>query len=302
MKSDSRSPVGHDDDHDRELGLVDLFQFIWSYRYLIVAVAISVTVMSIVWAYLMTPIYKVRAVLAPVNASQSGLSAALGSQFGGLASFAGVNLSGDLATKEALGVMRSHALAAEFIKNQNLMPVLFSDVWSEDEEKWIVSEPDEVPTIWRAVNRFHENILTVSQDPVSRLVSVSIEWKDPAVAAEWLEKLIAMTNRNMQQRALDEAKRSIEFLKAELEGATLVEVRQAISRVIELQTNSLAMANSRTEYAFRVIDPPAIPDDRSPERPRKRVMAIVGLMMGGMLGILVAFLHHLSRRMKARAD
>ena len=54
------------------------------------------------------------------------------------------------------------------------------------------------------------------------------------------------------------------------------------------------LANVSEEYAFRVIDPAVVPEERaSPKRSR---IAMLGLLIGGLLGTLSAFVLNVIRR------
>jgi uncharacterized protein involved in exopolysaccharide biosynthesis len=48
------------------------------------------------------------------------------------------------------------------------------------------------------------------------------------------------------------------------------------------------MANVRDEFAFRVIDPAMSEPNRKPHRPKPFLMVASGLMLGFLLGLIVA--------------
>lgn len=49
------------------------------------------------------------------------------------------------------------------------------------------------------------------------------------------------------------------------------------------------LANVRDEYAFKVIDPAVMPEYRDIVRPRRALMLALGLVMGSLFGMMVAF-------------
>ncbi len=51
----------------------------------------------------------------------------LATQFGGLASLAGVSVSGDSRRSESVAVLQSEALTEQYIQANNLLPVLFRE-------------------------------------------------------------------------------------------------------------------------------------------------------------------------------
>jgi uncharacterized protein involved in exopolysaccharide biosynthesis len=49
------------------------------------------------------------------------------------------------------------------------------------------------------------------------------------------------------------------------------------------------LANARSEYAFKVVDPAVKPEVRI--SPKRAVMTTIGALLGGGLGLLLVFAH-----------
>lgn len=191
---------------------------------------------------------------APEDRNASALTQAA-AQFGGLASLAGIRLPSSGTTRtEALATLKAKGFAAEFISKRRLLPLLFAHQWDAQKNTWSVPLQD-VPTLDDAVELFERRVLNVKEDPKTGLIEVVIDWRDRNLAASWANDLVVEANARVRNRAIDEAQRSLRFLNAELERSQLVETRQAISRLIESQVNSVTLANSREQYALIVIDP-----------------------------------------------
>jgi uncharacterized protein involved in exopolysaccharide biosynthesis len=75
-------------------------------------------------------------------------------------------------------------------------------------------------------------------------------------------------------------------------------LRRVIYNLIENETKTLMLANAREEYAFAVVDPAVPPELRI--SPRRRVMVLVGLMLGLVLGTLAAFALNARTQLRAR--
>ena len=90
------------------------------------------------------------------------------------------------------------------------------------------------------------------------------------------------------------------YLNDRLESASLVELRQAISRLIENEVQVMMVAEGETEYAFTVIDPPRIPLERI--RPQRKLIVFLSGTLGGMIGIIWVLMRlALARRRAERA-
>ncbi|MBT4330319.1 MAG: LPS O-antigen length regulator, partial [Gammaproteobacteria bacterium] len=99
-------PTGYD--VEDEISLVDLWRVLMARKWMIFWVTILFTLGAVGYALVAPEVYKAEAVLAPVKQESGGQMAALASQFGGLASLAGVNLGGGGgSTDEAIAILQS---------------------------------------------------------------------------------------------------------------------------------------------------------------------------------------------------
>lgn len=281
------------DEETIELGA--LIAILWRHRWWIVASGVICTIIAVLIAVMSTPIFRATVVLVPANNEASGgLDAALG-QLGGLASLAGLNVGGGRMEKEeALAVLRSREFTEAFIRDKQLMPVLFAAKWDDKKQSWL---PDtKPPTPAQAYKYFHQRVRTILQDKKTNLVSVQIEWQDGALAADWANELVRRLNAEMRGRAITHADASVGYLEHELESTAVVATRESINRLIESQIKQRMLANVTQEYAFRVVDRAMAPDADDPVWPNKPLVVIVGGLAGGVLGIAGVIFATLVRR------
>lgn len=241
--------------------------------------------MGAAWILLARPIYRSEAVLLPVlEDGSSNQLGRLAGQLGGLASLAGVNVAGTASTNEGLATLRSRDLAARFIEQANLMPILFFNEWDEEADAW----RDEPPTVEEAIKLVDEDIRTVFEDKDNGLVLLRVEWHDRALVSAWARELVAMANEQLRNKAIAEARASIAFLDAELRGTSVIEVQQSIYSLMESETKKIMLANVRPEYAFRVIDSPRTPDADDQVWPNAPLILAVSMLLGLGLVVLIA--------------
>jgi uncharacterized protein involved in exopolysaccharide biosynthesis len=265
---------------------------LWAKRWWVVAAVIVFTVAFAAAAFLMTPVFRVSTVMVPATTDRSGLNnvltSALGS-LGGLASLAGVNVGAvDAETEEALAVLRSRQFTEAFIRDRQLMPVLFFEEWDASAKRWRSQEKP--PTPAQAFKYFDQTIRTVEQDKKTGLITLHIEWKDREQAAAWANELVERLNAEMRSRAIEKANASVGYLQRELEGTSEVGTREAINRLIEAQIKQRMVANVTREYAFRVVDRAMAPDLDDPVKPRKLLLLLAGPVAGFLVGATVVFL------------
>lgn len=279
---------------DEPLTLSDLFRLLLARWLWVAATVAAFGALALAAGFLITPVYRATSVLIPAGTINSGgLGASFGGELGslgGLAALAGLNLgSKSDPTEEALAVLRSRQFTEAFIREKNLMPVLFEHSWDSAKRAWKNASGDE-PTYAMAYRRFDRGIRTVFMDKKTGLVTLQVDWKDRAVSASWANELVRRLNEEMRQRAIKQADASLKFLQQELEGTAIVETRLAINRLIEGQVNMRMLANVTSEYAFRVVDPAMVPDRHDVVRPRKLLLLVLGICSGGVAGVLLVLL------------
>jgi capsular polysaccharide biosynthesis protein len=241
-------------------------------------------------SFLMHDTFRAEALVAPVdqgNSVSSGIGHALGSQLGGLAALAGVQLGGGGGRRdEDFATLASPGFARDFIVSRNLLPVLFAESWDPAAKAWRGPKP--APKLEDAVRKFTLDVRSIAEDKKTGMVTVTVEWYSPELAASWANGMIDMANERLRAEAMHNAEQSIEYLNRELAKPGLVEVHQAISQLIENQVNTAMVANVQREYAFRFIDKAVAPEYRV--SPRRTVITLVGAVLGlfaGFVGILV---------------
>lgn len=276
-----------------EVSLLDLWREIVAGKWIIVGTTTLVVALAVVASFLMTPIYRAEVLLA-VRSEAGGAASRLAGQLGGLASLAGLRLGSSGAERsQAIAMLSSRILTERFIREQQLMPVLFDDLWDAEKKVWLTENPSG-PSMRQAVRRFNR-LRTVGEDRETGLVSLAIEWKDPLVAATWANKYIDMLNVEMRKQAIAEAEQSISYLEEELKKTNIVELQRSIYSLIEEQIQSIMLANVREEFAFQVLDPAIVPGIDEPIRPRRTLMIALAFVVGLMLSAAVLFFRHVIR-------
>lgn len=181
----------------------------------------------------------------------------------------------------SLAVFRSRWLAERFIANNDLLPVLFPDRWDERRKKWL-SGSDGVPTLTQGAEYFTRRVRSVTVDYPSALIRISVRWKDPHVAADWVGGMIKLANDELRTRSLAESSARLEFANAELERAPAIELRSAIADVIRNETERMELARGNPEFAWKTVAQAHAPDAAYSPDP------VLWACMGTLLGLLVA--------------
>ncbi|GAA4876961.1 Wzz/FepE/Etk N-terminal domain-containing protein [Ferrimonas pelagia] len=269
---------------------------------------------SVVFAISLPNIYKSEALLAPAHTESSGGMGALAGQFGGLASLAGINLSGGGGidkTTMAMEVMKSREFVGKFVQQHDLLVPLMAakgwnvtrneleidaDLYDANTSAW-VREPNPprgaAPSEQEAYKEFSD-IFSVSQDKQTSLVKVSVEHYSPHVAKLWVEWLILAINEEMKRRDLEEAQRSIAYLERQIAQTRVAEMQAILYQLIEEQSKTMMFAEVRDEYAFKTVDPAIAPELKA--KPGRALICVLGTMLGGMLSIMIVLIRYFTRK------
>ncbi len=300
---------------DDEIDLGELWRAVWAGKFTIIAISFIFAVASIFFALSQPNVYKASAILSPVSEKSGGGGlAALAGQFGGLASMAGINLGGGGGgdkTALALEIIKSRSFIENFIaKHELLVPIMAGENWDiatdtlilDDElydqvnSKWIrdVSPPKKtVPSSWEAFNEFSE-LLSISQDKETSMVTIEIEYFSPTMAQQWLTWLISDVNDFLRDEDQKEAQDSIDYLTRQLENIQVTTMETVFYQLIEEQTKNMMLTQVKAEYVLKTIDPPQVPDEKN--GPKRALIVVLGTMLGGMLSVLIVLIRYFSKK------
>jgi uncharacterized protein involved in exopolysaccharide biosynthesis len=269
-------------EQDDEIDLLALVGVLREYKWLLALTTATCGLIAVVLALTADPVYRAVAVVTEVETTNSaGAASLLSSQLGGLANLTGITAQLRGSSRQAMAILESRHLAEQFIERHGLIARFSSD--------------SEVPvTLWKAVERFRLSVITIEPDANLGRTTVVIDWTDPVVAAEWANAFIALANELIRTRAIDEAKRNIAYLEEQIAQTNVVDVQRVMYNLIQNETQTLMLAHARPEYAFRLVDPAVPPETRI--SPRRTFMVLLGLTVGMLGGIVVAFVHYQLRR------
>lgn len=272
--------------------LQSVLSLLLGYWKLIAVIALICAAVSIVYCKLAPKWYRAQTLIAAVRQDAGGSALGpLGGEIGGLASLVGIDIGdGEDQKKEAMARFTSREFIDEFVRTEGIAPILFASKWDAEGKRWKTSE--DPPTVDDAYRFFTERVASISEDRRTNLIKVTVDWKNPQLAKTWANNLVSRINADRRAVARAESARNLEFLDRELQTTNIVELRQAINRLIETEIRKRMLVNVREEYAFKVIDPAVVPGQRAVVKPRIAFLTAIALVLGTLLGCGIALLHH----------
>ncbi|MBW3530956.1 Wzz/FepE/Etk N-terminal domain-containing protein [Shewanella sp. NKUCC06_TVS] len=308
---DAKFPPAVQDD---EIDLRELFSVIWQGKWLIIVITAVFAIGSVVFAIMQPNIYKSEALLAPAAEEQGGGLSALASQFGGLASLAGVNLGskgGTDKTQLSIEVLKSRQFTSDFIQKHNILADLMAakkwdrdldiivydaDLYDVKSNHWVrkVDPPLKPEPSMQEAYKVFSKILAINTDKETGMVTLSIEHISPSVAKQWVTWLVEDINKVMKERDVAEANLSSEFLNRQITLTNVADIKTILYKLIEEQAKTIMFAEVRDEYVFKTIDPALVPEEKA--KPKRALICVLGSMLGSMLGVMFVLIRHFARK------
>jgi uncharacterized protein involved in exopolysaccharide biosynthesis len=295
---------------DDEIDLKELFLVLWNGKFVITLITGFAAVCAVLFALWLPNIYESKALLAPKDESGAGGLAGLARQYGGLASLAGINIGvgGGESSKSMMAQQKIQSLdfftrhlyekivldlmAVDHWDAASGALVIDPDVFDTKNQKWVrgVSYPQQIkPSAQEAHGVFLE-VLALSEDKETGLVTIAIKHQSPVVARAWIALIIEAVTEEFRSSDVQEAQGSIAFLEQQRTQTSLVSLDEVFAQLIEEQTKTIMLANVSKDYVFNVIDPAVVPELKS--EPKRALICILVTLLGGMLGALLVLVRH----------
>ncbi len=294
------------------LSLRAAFAVLWRGKWLLGGSAFVAALVALIVALSMPNIYRAQALVAPNSDKMSVGLSTLAAQYGGLASLAGFQLAAGPPDKAILAMERlqSRKFISEFIATRGiLVPLMAASGWDKesgelvidsgvydlDAEQWVGDDGSPQPPTAQEAFKAFSDLMSVSQDKRTGLITVSIEHFSPHVAKQWVDWLIEDINAVEMRQDVTEAEQAIEYLERQISATPLAGLQNVFYRLVEEQTKTVMLAKVSPEYIFKTIDPAVAPELKA--KPKRAFLVALGMLFGGMMGVFVLVLqHNLERR------
>ena len=291
--------------YDDDIDLSEVFNVLWDKRFYLGAITSIFSLISIIVALMLPNIYQSKATLMAVEQS-SGMSGMVG-QYSGMARLAGISLESKSSSKDQEAIARIKSFeffSNNFLPNIKLENLMAVKKWTQasntltydtsdfnsESRQWVrraKPQRSKIPTSQEAFEEFIE-IMSVSKDKKTLLVTLSVKHKSPFIAQQWVEILIDQIDQVMRDQDRRTATKSIEYLNSIAPTVNYEDIKKALSALQQEQMKRLMMVEANDNYIFKVLDSPIVPEVKS--RPKRSLVVIWGTILGMVLsavGVLV---------------
>jgi len=261
------------DRYEDEINLLDLAKVVLKHKGLIIRVVLVVVLGTAIISLIIPKVYESKAVIMPVQlpAAQSGMSA-VAAQFG-------ITIPQSSNISEIVSLLKSDILMQKVMEKGKLYDVLF--------EKDDLKDKNENEKIWEGIRILQEEILAVKESKKDNVISISAQYKDPSIAQNIASATLTELTEYMTSEAKRVADANTHHLETQIEHAADPFVRQKIYTLIAQQIETAMMAEAKENFAFKIIDPPRVPDKKI--KPKRVLMVVLAFVMSLFLGVFLAF-------------
>ncbi len=222
--------------------------------------------------------------LLMISSLESGNQSSLISGLLGSSSKTATISSSKITTEEAVATLISRRFLENFIIEKDLLKILFPVYVNEEGTGW-VEGLEEIPTLLDGYS-FLSDSLKISFD--SSLITAELILNDGKNVSLLLNSLVDEVNAFIRESTIVQTEKNIAFLQQEINKTQLSASKDMLYRLIEQQTQSIMLANTREDFAFRIIDPAVEPIH--PYGPNRKLIVILGTIIGFFCSIFITFL------------
>jgi uncharacterized protein involved in exopolysaccharide biosynthesis len=290
-----------------EIDLAVLVRALIQGKWIILGFTSIASIIVVIYSLSLPNIYTGEALLVPVS-SKDSVGGGSSQSLGGLASLAGLSLSDSSDTSiVAVEKLQSLSFFEDKILSQINLPDLMAikswnlssnsitydeEIYDDQSATWtreVVPPQKPKPTAQESFKAFMEHI-NVVKNIQTNLVTISVNHQSPFVAKQWADLVVTEINAFYREKDRSEAKFAVDYLNEQLSQTRLSEVKMVIAEVLAQQIQKLTLIEANDNYVFEYIDPPAVMEKKS--APRRAIICIIGALLGGFLGALVALMRY----------
>tara|TARA_Y100001970_G_C14246173_1_gene868424 strand:+ start:1047 stop:1982 length:936 start_codon:yes stop_codon:yes gene_type:complete len=289
-----------------EIDLKQIFYALWKSKFLIIFITSFVALCSIFYALSLSNYYTSESVLVSRGSENTNSL----SQLSGLVPFAGIGgLSGqgnDSAFK-VIEIIKSREFVKHLLSSQDILPSLIApkaydtdsqklsfdpEIYDEDTKSWVreIENNQSVEPTYLEAHRAYLEMLTITQDKLTRFINIKVEHISPVFAKEFLTLIIKEANYLNREIDIDKSTKALSYLKQELSKTPLIEIKESINQLIKAQLDTQMMASVHEEYSLIILEPPFIPDKRS--RPTRSMIVIFSTLAGGLFSVILVLVRY----------
>nr|WP_319395107.1 Wzz/FepE/Etk N-terminal domain-containing protein [uncultured Desulfobacter sp.] len=287
-----------------KIDFLALWSIIWKGKWFILSCTLIGTLYAVYTSLYVVPVtYRSDAVLQLTETGNNKLSN-LSSLVGSLPISMG--LSRNNKSANIINYLNSRTFKFRLIEENNLLQRFHKNIWDKKNQKWMVDDPDEVPTLLNCLEPL-QNSFSFELDPKTSLITLSWVDEDPKFTSTILNDVIRQLSYYLENEYESDAKKERFFIEKQLRNAenelehwekqvpsqqlTLSKIQrekltaQAIYTELRKQLELAKISEVKEVVRFKVLDEPYIPEKRF--KPNRRQMCLFAMFVSGFFSLFM---------------
>ena len=209
---------------DDTIDLMELLTTLWRYKWLLILLPIFGIIGAYTAVQFLPVEYQSRVTFLQI--SGNGGSTDLG-KFGALASLAGVSLpekSSAMLTDKIEVVLKSRGFAEQIVKEKELLPIIFSDIYDPETKTFDIADPERGPP--KPIDGAGAIMGALELGETGEGAKfIEVSWDDPVIAADLANYTLKALEIYLSQNTLTAGQKNLQFIEKQL-GKAEKELRQ----------------------------------------------------------------------------
>lgn len=231
---------------------------------------------GVITSLLLPVSYRSSATLVPANLSDMNSQGSNST----LSSFFSFTSSGNNKLNKHFSILNSEDFIYSYLFSSGFIEELYN-IKKNDEGEYFFK-----PNKNQAVKKFKTRFTSVYDIEKSE-VKFYLITASPVTAADYLNQLIYLLNKEIISREVISAKKNIDYLLTYSQPNNLntnLELNHSIAALLTSETKKIMLAETNPYYAFEIIDSPSLPSDKY--KPNRTFIVLTF----GLLGVLSSFI------------
>ncbi|MEW6602070.1 MAG: Wzz/FepE/Etk N-terminal domain-containing protein [Nitrospirota bacterium] len=256
-----------------ETNLLEYIDIMVSHRILIIITVVVAVAAAAVISILTPKTYEARAVIMPVAQmqDQNGMNA--------VALQLGITARQTSNASELFSLLHSNILMERVVTKNSLVPVLLGKA---------AAGKNENEQLWDSIRYLKNTIYKATDNRRDGTIELSVQFRDPQMSTMILTSILTELTDYMSSEAKRVADTNKQYLESLIDKNSDPLIKQKIYALIARQIEISMMAEVKENFAFKVLDPPRIPDKSV--RPRILINIMLSFITSLLVGICLAFI------------
>ncbi len=278
-----------------DIDLITIFKVLISDWKKIAILSLILTLISSIFILQMKDSYKSFSLMVAIE-KDSDMSS-LASQYSGIASMAGINVSsgadnGDIAVAK----INSREFFNHLTTFDDVLPnILAAEAYDIKDKKVIFNEKlyDSEKGIWlqgrpsmeKAYNIYKKQMLWIRKAGDTKFISITIKHISPEFSHRMITLIFDEINNLTREKDNTETSQSLAYLEDLLPNTKIKDVKETISKLIESQIQKNMLSEIREDYFLEYLDKSIVPEN--PDSLSKKVLLLLSFLMNLIFSSLV---------------